>query len=354
MKILFLRQKKILNLMPNFYDEINLFGQWLNKLSIPYEFDHKDFEEEIEWQNYGNAFYAPAQDWFVKMANKYEMPGEYQVLYFLYSPDVDKSAGVFTTHYWRDFNGSICVAIPLTETDVARQDQWLWRVLAHEAIHAMFGILNVIWNKNIPDIQDASYAELRKIKSNPTEDDYTCLSESIFNNYIKPYKDLLSKPSPLNQKANLLLQIIGLLTTLITLLKQKLQQSQEDKKQKVIRKLASAIALSEGYWVRGSLPQRLNNPGALIYVGQDNSIKDSSGFAHFTTPEAGWNALKWQLNFILDGKSKYYSPEMTIQQFVDKWASTSPVNERVAYAQRIAGVFSVDTNTKLKDLVNKV
>ena len=54
--------------------------------------------------------------------------------------------------------------------------------------------------------------------------------------------------------------------------------------------------------------------------------------------------------FIFEGKSKYYTPDFTIEQFVNVWASTSPQNEKESYAKAIANAFGVSITTKLKDL----
>ena len=51
------------------------------------------------------------------------------------------------------------------------------------------------------------------------------------------------------------------------------------------------IATKEGYYVAGSLPARLHNPGALVYIGQAGALRHKSGFAYFVDDKTGWAAL---------------------------------------------------------------
>lgn len=59
--------------------------------------------------------------------------------------------------------------------------------------------------------------------------------------------------------------------------------------------LAAYIARMEGYFVEGSLPQRQNNPGALVFVGQRGATLGENGYAHFGNPTLGWEALERDL-----------------------------------------------------------
>lgn len=56
--------------------------------------------------------------------------------------------------------------------------------------------------------------------------------------------------------------------------------------------LTHSIAKREGFYVHGSLPQRLNNPCALVYAGQLAAVAHHSGFAKFPTPTDGWFACE--------------------------------------------------------------
>ena len=52
------------------------------------------------------------------------------------------------------------------------------------------------------------------------------------------------------------------------------------------------IALHEGWYRAGSLPQRLNNPGAIKYAGQAGASLSVHGFAHWDSPLEGWAELE--------------------------------------------------------------
>lgn len=219
------------------------------------------------------------------------------------------------------------------------------------AVHNCYAILNLLYKKNILDIQDQLYQEYRKLHPNPTEDELTGLSEMLFNRDIKPNLNLILQDLPVKKTAGLMIQLIGLLTTLLSLLKTKLNQPTQDKRKQVVEQLASVIARQEGFYVANSRAQRNHNPGNLMYVGQSKATgKDKDGFCIFATDQDGWDALYWQLNYILEGKSKYYRPDMTIQEFVSVWASTSSYEEKINYAKAIANHFLVSVDTKLNEL----
>ncbi len=324
-------------------DEIDLLCKEWTKLGINYEITKKDFDYNLEYQDYANgSFKALSFKCQQEIAAQIEDPGEFHIIYIIYKPEVQGTAGVFTTYPWYKANGSIIINIPLTEQDATRTDHYLWRVLFHEGIHAFFGLLNLNTGKKILDIQDQSYAELRKIKPNPTEDDYTQLSESIFNTWIKPHLDALYSEPIEFQQASILKGIITILNGILALL------LAQKKKQSVIDRLAEYIAEFEGFYKDGTVAQRNHNPGNLVSSPYQIGTKD--GFASFLTDNDGWKALKYQLQLIFDGKSKYYRPDMTIQEFINVYASTSPENERISYAQYIANHFGVDVNTKLNQL----
>lgn len=352
MKLLFLQHKTIKPYKNELNDEYHKFSKWLEKLGIPYEFEFKEFDDELEYQSYNNdAFYCLSQDFMKRMSGKYENPGDYHTIYFLHAPTHPQSAGVFTTHYWNDFNGSVCIDMPISEEDAKRPDCWIANAFAHEFIHSCFGILRNAWKINITDYQDQAYQEYCKLHPNPTEEELTALSESIYHTTIEPYKDKLLADVPIKGVAKVMVSIIGILTGIVELLKKKAEAPQTNKKEQVISLLAHTIARQEGFYVNGSRAKKNCNPGNLIYIGQSKAIgKDDKGFAIFANEQDGWDALYWQLNYILDGKSRYYSPEFTLEQFVNVWASTSPINEKEAYAKAIADTFGVSINTKLKDL----
>jgi len=364
MKLLLLKHKTIKPYFNELNDELVLFGNWLTKLGVPYDFTFKDFDEDLEYQPYnGNAFYALSTSFMKRMAGKYETAGEFHSIFFLHAPTHEKSAGIFTTHGYDEFNGSAVADIPVSEEDAKRTDHYLWRVFSHEWIHSCFAILNQAYKLNIPDYQDQAYQEYRKIHPTVTEEELTQLSENIFRNSIEPYKDKLSADLPAKKQYGLLSGLISVYQGVIAVMEGvvKLLSKKENKREKVIDLLASTIAYQEGFYKNGSLAQRQNNPGNLIFVGQSKATLGEKGFCKFATEKDGWEALKFQLNYIFDGKSKYYDyncslllPDFSINDFVAVWASTSPHNEKVAYANAIARVFGVSPETPLNELENYV
>jgi len=92
---------------------------------------------------------------------------------------------------------------------------------------------------------------------------------------------------------------------------------------------ARAIARAEGYYVPGSLPQRLNNPG---------SLKDAATgrLRAFESPLQGWAALLAQLRLVTQGRSAHYRPEMSLRDFARIWTGgDNPEGWAAAVAQEL-------------------
>ncbi len=84
---------------------------------------------------------------------------------------------------------------------------------------------------------------------------------------------------------------------------------------------AHAIAQAEGYSLKGSIPQRCNNPGDLKgtkFAGQVGVCK--GGHARFRTSAAGWAALYGQVEKILDGTSTKYTNRATFKDVAKTYA----------------------------------
>lgn len=61
---------------------------------------------------------------------------------------------------------------------------------------------------------------------------------------------------------------------------------------------ARMIALREGFLARKkTLPQRIHNPGALVWTHQSHAKKHPSGFAMFDSDAYGWIALERDLAY---------------------------------------------------------
>ena len=115
------------------------------------------------------------------------------------------------------------------------------------------------------------------------------------------------------------------------------------------QELAKAIARTEGFYVKGTVPNRTNNPGDIrsrsthAYPGQVGL--NEQGYVVFGTAKAGWAALNHQLSMVAAGRSKYYQTSMTIQQFSRRYA-TSPL-----WAKNVARMLNVTPETTLAELL---
>jgi hypothetical protein len=78
--------------------------------------------------------------------------------------------------------------------------------------------------------------------------------------------------------------------------------------------LIQAIARQEGYGVPRTLPTVLNNPGDIEWgkFARAHGGTQAGRFAHFPTPEVGFNALKALLI------SAYLG--LTLEEALNKWA----------------------------------
>jgi len=350
MKILFLKHTSTLNYFKEFNDEINLYGQWLTRHNIPYQFDFEEFNESLEWQQSG-AHYTLSPTYIQKLGQKAWWDiGEYHIIICCYSPEKENSEGYYCTMNSFKCKGGIFVLVPLTNKMATLSTQWGWRMLVHETIHALFAILNLTYKKNILDVLDttvnqwvsqhpaATEAEALALISGELQD----LTNNVFNVHIKPHLNLILQPLPEERQASLLLQMIKILTAILAYLKGK----REDLS--VVDKLAGCIAKFEGFHITGSLAARNNNPGNMISSPFMEGIVNR--FAYFKTAEDGWKALKYQLQLIFNGESEYYKPTDTILQFVSTWANSSPKEEIENYAKYIADEFGVGVDTKLNQL----
>jgi hypothetical protein len=116
----------------------------------------------------------------------------------------------------------------------------------------------------------------------------------------------------------------------------------------ITRKIAEAIAHAEGFYTgSGTVPQRANNPGDLKL--KDNPLGTIGGKTIFQTVEEGWAALEKQIEWMLTGQSRIYSPDMTIQE-VANWyvnGTASPNADSVAWANNVARRLGVSPETPI-------
>jgi hypothetical protein len=103
-----------------------------------------------------------------------------------------------------------------------------------------------------------------------------------------------------------------------------------------VKRIAAAIAKAEGYYVPGSLPNRLNNPGSI--KGPDGQL------IRFDTAEAGWAALYKQVSLILSGHSRWYRPDMSIAEIAAIYTGGDKPD---AWARIVAGDLGVTPGTPI-------
>lgn len=88
---------------------------------------------------------------------------------------------------------------------------------------------------------------------------------------------------------------------------------------------AQAIARAEGYYTKGTIPNRCKNPGDIRIVegyrfpGQVGLCR--GGHIRFRTDADGWAALRHQIEKALSGESHFYTPDMTLRQVAKKYAA---------------------------------
>jgi hypothetical protein len=89
--------------------------------------------------------------------------------------------------------------------------------------------------------------------------------------------------------------------------------------------LAVAISHAEGFGRRGKIPTKYHNPGDLkarygvTLQGQRRVGK--GGHIVFWADVDGWAALRDQIAKMMDGRSEYYNPDMTLTQVARVYAT---------------------------------
>jgi hypothetical protein len=93
------------------------------------------------------------------------------------------------------------------------------------------------------------------------------------------------------------------------------------------------------------LAMRLNNPGNLRYIGQKGATSDNSGFAKFSSPQAGFQALVDDLNAKKDPYGRLNS-NSTLADLINVYAPPSE-NATSTYIKQIASWLGVSPETKI-------
>jgi len=114
---------------------------------------------------------------------------------------------------------------------------------------------------------------------------------------------------------------------------------------RVIAKIADAIAFAEGFQVPGSRPRRNNNPGDLERDLTGKAIGRDGSYVVYATVQDGWAALERQVRLMFGG-SRIYKPSMTIREVAKHYTATDPNT----WALNVAGHLGVTVSTKLQEV----
>lgn len=157
------------------------------------------------------------------------------------------------------------------------------------------------------------------------------------------------------QKRTLYNEIIHLANIVIGLLKKRIENNKEYKEEPKIEDWAVAIKEFEGWfppgekYPHGSRSYRNNNPGNLRYSPYE--IDNVDNFSIFPDYETGMKALKHQLRIAVEGKSKYYNPELTLNAFFSIYAPSNDGNHPLRYASYVAEKLGVTPYFKIKNFI---
>lgn len=92
-----------------------------------------------------------------------------------------------------------------------------------------------------------------------------------------------------------------------------------------VHTLADAIARTEGFYSKGTIPNRYHNPGDIrsrlphAYPGQVGLNR--SGYVIFRSDRYGWAALHAQIQRVIDGTSTQYDQSMTFAEIAKVYAT---------------------------------
>jgi hypothetical protein len=92
-----------------------------------------------------------------------------------------------------------------------------------------------------------------------------------------------------------------------------------------VEQVATAIARTEGFFKKGTLPNRLHNPGDIKSLRRD-AYPGQTGLYHgyvvFRNDRAGWRVLENQIIAVVTDESKEYKRSMTFGQIAKVYAAS--------------------------------
>jgi len=118
-----------------------------------------------------------------------------------------------------------------------------------------------------------------------------------------------------------------------------------------IQLFSEGIALAEGFYVAGSRAARNHNPGNMTLDLIGKKIGMDGMFVVYANDADGWANLRRQVEKILTDASGIYDSQMTLREIGQKYASTSPPDEQLAWAINVASRLGIDIDTPVSSLL---
>jgi hypothetical protein len=120
-----------------------------------------------------------------------------------------------------------------------------------------------------------------------------------------------------------------------------------------VETFAHAIARTEGFYIKGTIPNRYHNPGDLKIMERGQKYPGQIGVGKaqhviFRNDAAGYAALYHQIDKILTGESKLYTKNMTLLQMGKLYAQNSRL-----WAKNLAHNLGVPVTTTLKEFFDE-
>jgi hypothetical protein len=94
--------------------------------------------------------------------------------------------------------------------------------------------------------------------------------------------------------------------------------------------IANAIARTEGFFTKGTIPQVHNNPGDIENAHGQKMV--------FATESDGWDALYRQIELMITGRSRIYKPTMTWIQIGSYYDGEKLFMDWVSNVTKVLGV----------------
>ena len=105
-----------------------------------------------------------------------------------------------------------------------------------------------------------------------------------------------------------------------------------------IDSFAAAVARAEGFGVRRAVPTRYHNPGDIksrpgVPTLPGQRAIGKGGHIVFRSDAYGWGALHELIHKMLDGRSRHFSPDMTVEEVARRYAQNWRPWARIVCAQ---------------------